>query len=412
MITPSTATIALIIIITIPVIVSILSRVLDYSRATPKVAGEFTASYLKERYRYAALLESLSHMGLILFWIFGGFRLFADLAKQIEASVGSPLPGLLFGALLMLSAELAGIPFSYYSVFSIEQRYGYNRSSRKTFFSDLIKSLLLSTILAALLFLLLHSLASRMGASGWLPAWAAYSIFSLLLTLLAPRLILPLFNKFRPLEEGEVRDRLEKIIEKSGVSIEKIEVIDGSRRSSKANAFVAGFGKKRRLALYDTFLEKSSPEESEAVLAHELGHLALGHIKKQLIFSLLISLPLFALFFRVLEMPIIPALFGIEAQPGPLTFDMGITLILTAFLFGMAGTWITPIAAFFSRKREYQADRYAKELTGTGKNLADALEKLEVSNGSHPAPHPLSVILRYSHPPVRERVKRLIENDV
>lgn len=411
---------------TLPVLLSILSRILDYRRARPEDTGEHIAAYLKERYRFSALMEGLSHLAFLLFWLFGGFALYGWIALGVvsggapelaapSGAPGTPLGGIIFGALLMVTAELGGIPFRYYSVFSIETRYGYNRSSRKTFFLDILKGMLLSAVIATLLYLLLYSLSALPAPADWLAAWGGYNGFTILLTLLAPRLIMPLFNTFKPLPEGELKVRLESTAKKAGVKLQAIEVIDGSRRSSKANAFVAGFGKKRRLAFYDTFLERSSPGECEAVMAHELGHLALGHIRKQVIATVLITLPLFAIFFKVMDAPELFSIFGITLDTMPRVGtpralhlpDRGMALILTALVVSLTGGWVTPLAVWFSRKREYGADSFAKQLTGSGEELSRALEKLEQGNGAHPDPHPLSVFLRYSHPPVRERKRRL-----
>jgi STE24 endopeptidase len=405
MITIHTATAVLLFTVCLSRSLSVAAHLLD-RRRLPEKPGDKEFAYQRERCGFAALQETVSTSMLLLFWLFGGFSYIARLALEggTRLGGGSASAALIFGALLFLLSVILGIPFQLYSTFSIEERYGYNKSSLKTFLADLVKMILLTILIGAPLFLLVHAFYLRIGPSGWLAAWGAYTAFSLLLTFIAPRFIMPLFNRFSPMEEGSLRNSLMALAEKAGVSLKSVEVIDGSRRSTKANAFVAGFGKGRRVALFDTFLEERPEDQVLAVSAHEFGHIVHRHVVKQIVFSALFSIPIFYLLFRLVESPALVKAFGLQLG-SPQTG--GIALILLVIAAGFFSELLTPLFNLFSRKREYQSDAFARKMMGTGEPLVKALKALEEKNGGHPDPHPLSVALRYSHPPVAMRVSRL-----
>ncbi len=389
----------------LPELLSALANQLDRRRLSD--TGNF--SYQRTTSGFSAFRSVVSLSLLLLFWFAGGFDLFAGLAADLSARAGggSASAGVILALLLFLLAEIAAIPFGLYSTFSIEERFGFNRSSLKTFFGDMLKGTLITAIIGIPLFLLIFAFYRNYGETGWIPAWAAYSLISLLISFIAPSLILPLFNRFTPMDESTpLKEKLEKLAEKAGIRIGAIEVIDGSRRSSKANAFVAGFGKGRRVALYDTFLQDRPDDEVEAVVAHEFGHIVKGHVIKQIIGTTLFSLPVFFLLFRAAASPLLFRAFGIRGI-SPAEHE-GIALVLLVIAAGFIGSLFSPLILYFSRKREWQADRFARDIMGTGSSLASALSVLEKKNGSHPDPHPLSVMLHYSHPPVSARTERLI----
>ncbi len=404
MIAIQTVTILLAAAAALPELLSALAKLLDRGRLPN--TGNF--SYQRATSGFSAFRRTVSLALLLLFWFTGGFALFAGLAVDLStlAGGGSAAAGIILAVSLFLLAELAAIPFGLYATFSIEERFGFNRSTLKTFLGDMLKGTLISMVIGIPLFLLIFLFYRSYGGSGWIPAWAAYSVLSLIITFFAPSLILPLFNRFTPMDEDTpLRERLKKLAEKAGIRIGSIEVIDGSRRSSKANAFVAGFGKGRRVALYDTFLQDRPDEEVEAVVAHEFGHIVKGHVAKQIIGTTFFSLPVFFLLFRAASSPLLFQAFGIrELSPAG---NEGIALVLLTIAAGFIGSFFSPLILYFSRKREWQADRFARDIMGTGSSLASALSGLEKKNGSHPDPHGLSVILHYSHPPVSARTARL-----
>jgi STE24 endopeptidase len=407
MIAIHTVTIVLAAAAALPELLSALANLLDRRRLPD--TGDF--SYQRTASGFSAFRRTVSLLLLFLFWFTGGFALVAGLAVDLSARVGgrSASAGIILAVSLFLLAELAAIPFGLYATFSIEERFGFNRSTLKTFLGDMLKGTLITMIIGIPLFLLIFVFYRSYGKSGWFPAWAAYSLISLLITFIAPSLILPLFNRFTPMDEGTpLKEKLEKLAEKAGIRIGAIEVIDGSKRSSKANAFVAGFGKGRRVALYDTFLQDRPDEEVEAVVAHEFGHIVKGHVVKQIIGTTLFSLPVFFLLFRAAASPLLFQAFGIRGMSP--ADNQGIALVLLAIAAGFIASLFSPLILYFSRKREWQADHFARDIMGTGSSLASALSGLEKKNGSHPDPHRLSVMLHYSHPPVSARTARLTRN--
>lgn len=384
---------------------SIVSHVLDLKRLK---GGDETA-YQSCRIRFSLFREGVSLVALGLFWFFGGFGLIASWTLSISGTwhQASLLAGFLFAAGVFLLLELFHLPFSLYETYGIEARFGYNRTRIRTFVADRLKSALLELIIGGGLYLILHRFFLSRLQLGWVYAWLAYSVVSLLLLFIAPSILLPLFYRFSPMEEGSLKMRLKELSRKAGLYPLKIEQIDGSRRSTKANAFVAGFGAKRRVAFYDTFLQEREEEEALAVAAHEFGHIKHRHVQKQLITQIGLSLPVFYLFSRLLTLPITPRLFNISPELLEQTGAGGIMLILSLLVFSIASQLFSPISAFASRKREYQADAWVKEQSPYAPALARALVDLEEKNGSHPNPSRLSIILRYSHPTVAMRCDRL-----
>lgn len=391
----------------VPDLLSAAAHTFDRGR----LANRSEFAYQRERSGFSAASRAVSAAVLLLFWLTGGFAFCAEIALRAAGAAGGSglLSGIIFAALLFFLTELLSLPFSLYSAFSIEQRYGFNRRTPATFFGDILKGTLVTMAIGVPLFSLIHAFYGRFGAAGWLPAWAGYSLFSLLVTFLSPALILPLFNRFSPMEEGPLKERLKRLADKSGIRVAKIEVVDGSKRSTKANAFVAGFGGARRVALYDTFLKDRPENEVEAVVAHEFGHIAKGHVFRQIALSIILSAPVLYLMFRAVSSPLLFRAFGIPGPAGAGT--TGIALVLTLVSAGFAGSPLTPAALYLSRKREREADSYASRLTGGGSSLAAALSSLEKSNGTHPDPHPLSVALHYGHPPTGRRIAALEGGD-
>jgi STE24 endopeptidase len=305
------------------------------------------------------------------------------------------LAGFLFAVGVVLS--LTGLPLAWYSQFRVEGRFGFNTSTPKIWWMDRLKGLLLALALGYPLLVLILKLIEWTGQLWWFWAWVCVMAFQLLMVVLAPVLILPLFNKFTPLPEGSLRERLLALGQKTAFPARNIQVMDGSKRSRHSNAFFTGFGRFRKIVLFDTLLAQLSETELEAVLAHEIGHYKKRHIAKMLAWSAAFSLAGFYILAWLARQEWFYRAFGF--QPG--TFAAG--LLLFALLAGTVTFWLSPLANYWSRRHEYQADAYAAKATGEVTSLTAALRKLNEKNLSNLTPHPVFSGFYYSHPTLLER---------
>ncbi len=303
-------------------------------------------------------------------------------------------------ASVVLIAGALELPLTAYRVFGIESRFGFNRMSAAMFVSDLLKQLLVTAALGLPLLLLVLWLMERAGAYWWLYAWVAWVLFNLLVVALYPTLIAPLFNKFTPLEEGELKRRVEALLERCGFRSQGLYVMDSSRRSSHGNAYFTGFGRSKRIVLFDTLLARLDPPEVEAVLAHELGHFRLRHVAKRLAWSFATSLAALALLGWLMEQQWFYSGLGV-ATPSTAAALILFFLAVPPFLFPLR-----PLAAYYSRRHEYEADAYAAR-HAPGSSLVSALVKLYKDNASTLTPDPLRSAFYDSHPPVGLRIARI-----
>ncbi len=335
-----------------------------------------------------------------LLFLFGGLLPWYD-QWIARPGVGFVSQGLLFFGVLALVQLVLGLPFSLYRNFVLEEKFGFNRMSFKLWCSDLLKSLLVGT----LLFLLLASgalwLIALAPVSWWLWVWGFWALVSLFLLFLSPYLIEPLFFKFTPLQHAGLEDEVRNLLAKAGVRAGKVLQVDASKRSGHSNAYFTGIGKVKRVVLFDTLLEQLEDRELLAVLAHELGHWRHGHLRSRLIESLLIALLSCWLGFTLLRGGWLPGWFG----SAELSFYAQV--ILLGWLAGQIGFLWTPLSSWWSRRHERQADRFAVNLTGSGRELASGLVKLARENLSSMFPHPLYAAFYFSHPPLVERVQQL-----
>ncbi len=359
--------------------------------------------YLRVNARFNILQSTVSLVVLLVFWAIGGFAWLDDLARSFTASdVGA---GLIFLALLVLGQSVISLPFSVYHTFVIEQKFGFNRATPATFIMDRLKGLLLAVVIglpiaAAVLWIFGNV------AHAWLWAWAVVTAFQLILTYLAPSLIMPLFNKFTPMPDGELKREIEALGVKCGFPLTGVFVMDGSKRSTKANAFFTGLGKRKKIALFDTLVEKSTQPELLGVLAHEIGHFRCGHIKQRLAVGILQT----AVIFFLLGLATDP-----EGKFARLLFDAfgvkqispHVGLVLFSILLEPVSKVLGVFANAWSRKHEFEADAYAAQATGDGAALGEALKKMTADHLSHPTPAPLRVWLDYSHPPLLRRLEAL-----
>jgi len=299
--------------------------------------------------------------------------------------------------------SLLSWPFSWYSQFHLEERFDFNTTTPKLWIIDRIKGLLLSLALGYPLLAVVLVLAEKSGTYWWLWAWLVLVSFQLVMSVLAPVLILPLFNRFTPLPDGELRDRLFDLAKRTDFAARDIFIMDGSRRSKHSNAFFTGLGRYRRIILFDTLVNELTPPELEAVLAHEIGHFRKRHVLVLFGFSSLASLVAFALIGWLAQVGSLALAFGFDPASGALLP----TLLLTALLAGTVTFWFSPLMNRLARAFEFQADRFAAQAMGEWESLTEALRKLNRSNLSNFTPHPLYSAVYYSHPALLEREQAL-----
>ncbi len=355
-------------------------------------------AYSKENSRLGLISGSLSFIIILFILIFGGLGwLDIELRDFTDNFIWLPLS---FFAVIMLGNQIISLPFSWYDTFVIEEKFGFNKTTPKLFVADLIKGLLLSFILGGIILAIILYIYQYAGQWFWLLAWGVVAIFSIFMNMFYSEWIVPLFNKQTPLEAGELRTAIENFCQKAGFKLDNIFVIDGSKRSTKANAYFSGLGSKKRVVLYDTLIQELNTEEIVAVLAHEIGHYKKKHTLQGLLTSILstgITFYILSLFLD--NQQLAEALGGNTAS-----FHLG--LIGFSFLF----TPISEITGLFfniiSRKNEYQADAYAAQF-GLGEALGSGLKKISVKALSNLNPHPLYVFWHYSHPTLLQRLERL-----
>lgn len=355
-------------------------------------------SYQKENSKIGFISSSFSFVLLIVILLCHGF---GWLDNEIRNYVSSPVViTLLFFGVIFIITQILSLPFSYYDTFVIEEKYGFNKSTKKVFWLDAFKSLVLGVVFGGLILSVLVWFYNNYGDLAWLYAWGSVSLFSLLITFFYSNLIVPLFNKQSPLEEGELKHAINEFSERAGFEVSNIYVIDASKRSTKANAYFTGFGRKKRIVLFDTLIQDLSTNEIVAVLAHEIGHYKKKHTLWQMIFSILnTGFILFILSFFLNNEDIALAL-GTSIP----SFHIGV--LAFTFLF----TPISSITGIFinmmSRKNEYQADAYATSF-GLGNELISGLKKLSVKSLSNLNPDPLNVFVYYSHPTLLQRINKI-----
>ena len=355
-------------------------------------------NYYRRRDKHSMISSSVSFLVMVLFYSIGGF---GWLDNYIRSFISSELvSGLVFMATLGIGSSIISFPFSYYSVFTIEQKFGFNKSTHKTFFMDLAKGALMGAVIGGLLYTLLYVVYSKTGSYFWLIGWGLISAFMLFMAKYYSSIIVPLFNKQSPLEEGVLRDTINEFSQKAGFQLDNIFVIDGSKRSTKANAYFTGLGSKKRIVLYDTLINDLEVEEIVAVLAHEIGHYKHKHTRKGMITSVIQTGVIFYLLSWFLKFPVFSYAMGAEVT----------SFYMSLMVFGLLFTPIEFILGFvmniFSRKNEYQADAFAASY-GLAEPLKSGLIKLSVNSLSNLTPHPLYVKVYYSHPTLLQRIEAL-----
>lgn len=359
-------------------------------------------NYEKAQAQFGIISSIASLTAMLVFWFMGGFGALDTWSQGFEN--GPIVTGLIFIGGIYVLSWLFSLPFDLYHTFVLEEKFGFNKTTVGTFVGDQIKSLVITALIGLPIMALILWIFQSVD-NAWIWAWLAVTVISLALTYLAPSLLLPLFNKFEPLEDGELNDSIQAMAKKCEFPLTEISVMDGSKRSAKANAFFTGFGKRKKIALYDTLVEKQSVPELVAVLAHEIGHFKCKHIVQRLVLSILQTAVIFFLlglatdagneFGRQLF-----AAFGVNPS-------YAVGLVLFMIVFKPVSRVISIFMNMLSRKHEFEADAYAADVQETPDNLISALKKLSAENLSNLTPHSLEVFLDHSHPPVLTRIKAL-----
>ena len=409
------------IIVSLVVFNYLFTNILDYVNHRnwkDEIPNELKDFYNKEKYKTAKdyalsknkiglFSSSISFLFIMSLLLFNGYGFIdqlvsSDILKSFlpfDINSSFAQSGLFFLILFLLNSIIS-VPFSYYNTFIIEEKFGFNKTTKSTFFLDLFKSSLLAIFIGGALLFLALFLYDNLNDGFWLWLWIGLSFLMIFINMFYADLIVPIFNKLKPLDDGELRQKIEKYSKEVGYLLKNIYVIDGSKRSTKANAFFSGLGPRKTIALYDTLIEKHTEDELVAVLAHEVGHFKKKHIFSGLIMSI-IQIGVMTFFFELcLKLPEISlALGGSEAS-----FHLG--LIGFSIVFSPISMLSGILMNYISRKNEFEADAYAKE-TFNGEDLSLALKKLSVDSLSNIYPHPLYVFFHYSHPPLIERLRAL-----
>lgn len=359
---------------------------------------EKAKNYAQENGKIGLISSVLSFLFILIFLFLNGFAWVDTWAKSVSDNL--ILQALLFFGVLSIASSFISLPFGIYKTFVIEEKYGFNRTTPKTFVLGLLKGLLLSAILGGILLSALTYVYYLTPQNFWWIAWAIMSAFTLFFATFYTSLLVPIFNKLTPLEDCTLRQSIEKYAKKVNFPLTNIMVIDGSKRSSKANAYFSGLGNKKSIVLFDTLMKDNTDEEITAILAHEVGHYKKKHITKSIVISLFQTAVLFALFGYIAGNPNLAMALGAQES------SFHISLIAFSLLYAPVSMFTGVLMNIYSRKNEFEADNYAK-ITYSGEPLASALKKLSINHLSNLTPHKAYVFVHYSHPPLVERLEKL-----
>ena len=388
----------------------VVSGALNARAFSPTLPAEFAGVFDDEKYaqarrytrtrtRYGLLRGAFDLAVVLAFWFAGGFEWLDQALRGLGH--GPVVTGLLYIGGLGLGSTLLGLPFRIYSTFVIEARYGFNRTSAGTFTADLLKGALLAVVIGGLLLAVILAFFAWAGPLAWLWCWIAATAFMLAVQFVAPTWIMPIFNTFTPLDSGDLHDAILGYAREARFPLRGIFVVDGSRRSSKANAFFTGFGRHKRIGLFDTLVDQYTVPELVAVVAHEVGHCKKRHIWQGMALSIGHLGAMLWILSLFLEQEGLFAAFYVS-EP-----SVYAGLLFFGLLFTPVELALSVLVNVFSRKNEFEADRFAAETTGSGEPLITALKKLSADNLSNLTPHPFAVFLDYSHPPVLQRIAAL-----
>jgi len=402
----------IVVILVLSYVLELVSDNLNLKALNPNLPDEMSDIYDAEKYKKSQLYikdktklgfisDTLMFILTILMILLDGFAYVNDIVcRWFENPIWQALS---FFAIISVAVSLIGLPFNYYYTFVIEQKYGFNKTTKRTYWLDKVKGLILSIVLGGGLGYLLLWIIISMPNTFVLLAFVVIAFFSVFFAMFYTTLIVPIFNKLTPLPQGDLRTAIEDFSKTTGFKLKNIYSIDGSKRSTKANAYFSGLGHKKTIVLFDTLIDLLSPQEVVAVLAHEIGHYQKKHIIKSLFLSLLTTAVFLFLLQLMLKYPIFSQALGVEQ------FKLHVSLIVFGILLSPFSTFWDIFKNSMYRKFEYQADNFAKN-HNYSQELISSLKKLSLNNLSNLTPHKLNVILNYSHPPLLERIKNLKSN--
>jgi len=406
----NTYLIVILLILIIHYLLDLVSDWLNVRHVSTELPAEFkdyydaekyrqSQNYLREGTRFGICVDTFQTLIIIVFVLVGGFNFVDRIA--ISLGQGPIFTGLVFAGILIFANKTLNLPFSIYNTFVIEEKYGFNKTTPKTYVLDIIKSLILTALIGGIVFAAVIWFFEKTGNLAWIYCWVAISLFQIFFMFIAPVVIMPIFNKFVPLEESELRTAIENYAKAQNFKMKGIFKMDGSKRSSKSNAFFTGFGRSRRIVLFDTLIEKHSLNELVSILAHEMGHYKKKHIIWAIVRSVIVmGLTLFLLSLFIENEQLFAAFKMEHLSVYASLFFFGFLYTPIAMLIGLAENII-------SRKNEYEADAFAVETYGNADAMIAGLKKLSVDNLSNLTPHPFKVFISYSHPPVLERIKAI-----
>lgn len=361
-------------------------------------AYEKSQDYTREKAVLGITEGVFSLVLLLVFWWIGGFGWLDQVVRGFGK--GPIVTGLLFIGILMVAQGILSIPFDLYDTFVLEEKFGFNRTTVATWILDRLKGLVIGAVIGIPLLTALLWIFQTVPLA-WLWGWLLVTAFSLILTYVAPTWIMPLFNNFEPLEDGELKTEIHAMAEKCDFPLKEVSIMDGSKRSAKSNAFFTGIGDNKRIALFDTLVEKHTVPELVGVLAHEIGHFKMKHIVRSLLVGIVTTGVMFFLLGLMMENRGLFDAFGVEKT------SVYVSLVLFGILMSPVNDILSVGGKWMSRKHEFEADAYAADATGNPQAMANALRKLSKDNLSNLTPHPLYVFLNYTHPPVVERIAAL-----
>ena len=357
-----------------------------------------TTLYEKDNLKLSFWSSSFNLVIIVIMIVAGGFAVLDSYARSLSGN--HVVISLIFFGIIGFASEIINLPFGWYDTFIIEKKYGFNTMSVRTFITDHLKSWFIALLVGIPVLGLITWIYYKTGKGFWLYAWGLITVFSVFINFFYSELIVPLFNKQAPLIDSPLRTKIEEFAERTGFRLKNIYVIDGSKRSTKANAYFSGFGSKKRIVLYDTLIKEMSDEEIVAVLAHEIGHYKKKHVLKSLVSSVLLTGLMLFLFSLVVDSPLLSGAIGATTP----SFHVG--LVVFGLLYSPMSLLIGLVSNYISRKNEFEADRFVRDNYDPLK-LAASLKKLAVKNLSNMIPHPAYVFFHYSHPPLLARLAKL-----
>ncbi len=372
----------------------------------PEFEGYINAELLKKTRDYTvennrfSFVKSVFDNIILLVFLFGGLLNIYN-SWILSLNWNFILSGLAFFLFLTYAETFISIPFSLYSTFNIENKYGFNTMTPRLWIIDFLKSVMLSTMLMGIIISVSLWLVSASPDYWWVWVWGFFLVFSLFIMYISPYVIEPLFNKFTPIEDKALEDKIKNLVQKVGIKVSRILKMDASKRSTHTNAYFTGIGKVKRIILYDTLLEKMDIDETIAVLAHEIGHWKKKHVLKRIMVSEVIAFIAIYISFKILQTDFLLKMFSVKAD------SFFAKIVVLGFIGSIAVFPLGPLVSYLSRRHERQADCFACELTGNPDSLATSLIKLSKDNLSNLHPHPLYAAFHYSHPPVVQRVREI-----